>query len=286
MKSKFIMPGTVLPVYRVLAAALAALALGAGQQAGASRFALATVSDAHGKAVVDVGADDFVIEEGGSAREILDVRVADYPLVLVLDNGRGARADFASIRSAAARFIDRMGPRPIALVTTAPAPALVTTFEDERESLLSHLEEIEPTDADGQPLRAAALAASTIRATGALFSAIVVAAASPAEVSGTEAEEPLAPIVDSRAVVHIVANDRGVGASAAFFRGISQQTHGDYTAIYASASFQPAFDRLLARLTTELLVEYIVPVGSKPVDVKIGVRQPGSRVRGLGVAPR
>jgi hypothetical protein len=52
------------------------------------------------------------------------------------------------------------------------------------------------------------------------------------------------------------------------------------------ASYQPAFDRLAARLTTELLLEYIVPIGSKPADVKIGVRLPGARVRGLGVAPR
>jgi hypothetical protein len=64
------------------------------------------------------------------------------------------------------------------------------------------------------------------------------------------------------------------------------QTHGDFTAIYAAASYQPATDRIVTRLTTELLVEYIVPVGSKANDVKIGVRFPGARVRGLGVAPR
>jgi hypothetical protein len=70
------------------------------------------------------------------------------------------------------------------------------------------------------------------------------------------------------------------------FRSIAQQMHGDYTEIYASPSYQPALDRLVTRLTSELLVEYIVPVGSKPLDVTIGVRIPGARVRGLGVAPR
>ena len=45
-------------------------------------------------------------------------------------------------------------------------------------------------------------------------------------------------------------------------------------------------DRLADRLSTEMMVEYLVPNGSKPVDVRVGVRIPGARVRGLGVAPR
>ena len=45
-------------------------------------------------------------------------------------------------------------------------------------------------------------------------------------------------------------------------RSIANQTHGDFTAIYAPACMQPAIDRLVTRLTTELLIEYIVPVGS------------------------
>ena len=36
----------------------------------------------------------------------------------------------------------------------------------------------------------------------------------------------------------------------------------------------------------ELIVEYVVPTGSRATDVKIGVRLPGTHVRGLGVAPR
>ena len=31
-----------------------------------------------------------------------------------------------------------------------------------------------------------------------------------------------------------------------------------------------------------MMIEYLVPVGSKPIDVKVGVRIPGARVRGLG----
>ena len=93
-------------------------------------------------------------------------------------------------------------------------------------------------------------------------------------------------IIDSRAVLHIVANDQLVGTTARMLRALAQQTRGQYTAIFASPSFTPAFEAIAVRLTSEMLIEYIVPVGSHAVDPKIGVRIPGARVRGLGVAPR
>ena len=39
-------------------------------------------------------------------------------------------------------------------------------------------------------------------------------------------------------------------------------------------------------MNAEMMIEYLVPVGSKPVDVKVGTRVLGARVRGLGVAPK
>jgi hypothetical protein len=69
-------------------------------------------------------------------------------------------------------------------------------------------------------------------------------------------------------------------------RSLAEQTHGEFTAIYSAASYQAALDRLADRLTTEMMIEYLVPPGSKPIDVRVGVRIPGAHVRGLGVAPR
>ena len=263
------------------------MASAAWSQTGASRFALAQVADASGKALVDIDIDDFVVQEAGTARDVLDVRVADYPVAIVLDNGRSAAEDFDALKASVGRFVTRLGPRPIALVTTAGTPKIVATFEDDRDAVTSTLALLgaDPS-ADSQPLRAASVAAEAIRATGALFSTMVVTTASPVEVAGAAADELIAPIIDSRTVVHVVANAARAGANGQLLRGIAEQTHGNYTAIYASLSYQPALDRLAARLTTELLIEYLVPVGSKAADVKIGVRLPGARVRGLGVAPR
>lgn len=282
-------------MFRAVAAAVAGLALASSQQTGASRFALAQVDDPRGKALVDIGADDFVVQENGVEREILDVRVADYPVVIVLDNGAAARANFPAMRAAVARFIEKLGPRPLAVVTTAGKPMLLARFDDERAAIVQALDAAEvPGEANARLLGATALAAETIRSTGALFSSIVVAASSVNDEEALAESDELvaltAPIVDSRAVVHVVAHSGATAADApgsnARLRALASQTHGDYTTIYSGASYQPALDRVAVRLTTEMLIEYLVPPGSRAADVKIGVRIPGARVRGLGVAPR
>jgi hypothetical protein len=284
-------------VSRAAVAVLSFAALGlAPTQTGASRFALATVLDPRGRALVDVSADDFVVEEAGASREILSVRVADYPVAVLVDNGVAAQNDYPQIQKAVARFVERLGPRPVAIASLGLPPGLVASFDDERSVVLERLKALSASSsAHSQPLRASALAAESISGTGALFSTLIVITASPLETSGAEADSLIAPVIDSRAVVHVIARSETdvsqvVGGSGSqplgLLRGLAEQTRGLYTTIYSAASYQPALDRLADRLTTELMIEYIVPVGSKASDVKVGVRIPGARVLGLGVAPR
>ena len=265
----------------------------ADSQTGASRFALVTVLDPRGKPVVDVGADDFVVQEGGAAREVLSVRPADYPVVVMLDTSVDARADFAMMRKAAEQFIDRVGPRPLAIGTFGGTPAMIVGFEDERSVATTRLAELAPaTNTPSALLQGTALAAQTIRSSGALFAALVVLSTAPLDGSQTAPDDMLAAIVDSGAILHIVASRSAQSTSggsfrpAAALRALAEQSRGEYTTIYSAASYQSALDRLAERLTTEMLVEYLVPVGSKPNDVKLGIRLVGARVRGLGVAPR
>jgi hypothetical protein len=264
-----------------------------GSQTGASRVALATVLDPRNRPVLDVGVDDFVIQEAGAMREVLSVRPADYPIVLLVDTSVDARADLPMMRRAAAHFLERIGQRPIAVGTLGGTPRLVGSLDDDREAVLAKLAALEagPT-APSAMLQGAALAAETIRATGALFSAIVILSSSSLDASSGSPDSMIASIIDSNAILHVVANravqtTAGSGfRSAAAIRALAEQSRGEFTTIYSAASFQAALDRLAERLTSELLIEYIVPVGSKPTDVKLGVRLVGARVRGLGVAPR
>jgi hypothetical protein len=262
------------------------------QQTGASRVALATVLDPHNHSLMDVGPDDFVIQESGTAREVLSVRPADYPIVIMLDTGVGARQDFAQMRKATERFLDRIGQRPVAIGTFGSFPVMVTTFEDARETVKRRLVSIDAATPDGSMLlQGAALAGQTIQRTGALFSTIIVLSGSAMDASRDAADAMIAPIVDSGAILHVIANRTSPVSGSGFrpgqaLRALADQSRGDYTTIFSPASYQSALDRLADRLTTELLIEYIVPVGSKPADPKIGVKIPGARVRGLGVAPR
>ena len=278
----------VIPVVLALAVALATTV----PQTGASRVALAAVTDPRNKPLVDVSADDFVIQEAGAAREILSVRPADYPIFVLLDTGIEARADFAAMQKAAAHFIERIGQRPMAIGTFGGTPTIVATFEDERQAVLLKLAAVSAETREGSLLlQGASLAGRTIQATGTLFSAVVILSATAADASRDSAEAMIAPIVDSNAILHVIGHRQGQSPGGGVrsnpsLRELAEQSGGEFTVIYSAASYQAALDRLADRLTSEMLIEYLVPVGSKPNDVKVGVRIAGARVRGLGVAPR
>ena len=281
----------------VLAVAMAAAPASPSStlQTGASRVTLATVTDARNRPFVDAGPDDFVIQEAGTFREILSVRIADYPVVVMLDCAGVAADDFLQARTAVNRFIERLGPRPVAVGLLCDPPAMLTTFGTDREAATQRLNGVSrDPGARSQLLRGAAVGGRVIQAVSPLFSALVLVSATPFDDSQGSTEELVGPIVDSRAVVHVVARrsadglsgNPGMGRTTEILRTLAEQTRGGLTTIYSSASYQAALDRLAERLTSELLIEYLVPVGSTPSDVRIGIRVPGATVRGLGVAPR
>jgi hypothetical protein len=258
------------------------------QQIGASRTVLATVVDSRGRSMVDIEADDFVVRETGQLRDVLSVRVADYPLVLVIDNGQGAGRDLEAIRQAAGRFIGRVGHRPVAVALSDP-PGLIATFEDDRGIVLQRLEKAAVTSSSEGLFQAIVTAARALQETGSPFSAIIVVSAAPVS---SVPPEVLAPILESGASVHVVVHREASTApgqttvqSSEALRALADETRGQFTTIYAAASYQIALDRLADRLAPELLVDYVVPVGSSNGnDVSVGVRIPGSRVDARGVS--
>jgi hypothetical protein len=272
----------------------AAVELTRGQPAaGTGRAVLATVVDARGRTIVDLDVDDFIVEESGEPREVFGVRIADYPVVVLLDNGAEAKGDFEAMRRAAERFVGRIGERAVALGTLADPPNLLTTFDDTREAVLEAVAQM-PLSASPWllPLQAIANGARAIGESGASFASIIVIASPYSLARETEPPALLTPILQSGAKVHIVAR-RPVDEPAqtatpryeALLREIAGQTQGQFTPIYSTGSYVVALDRLADRMAVEMLVEYYVPPGS-PVDptVRVGVRVPGARVLGLGVA--
>ena len=257
----------------------------------ASRVVLAAVTDAQDRPLIDLGPDDFAIAENGSDREIVSVYVADYPVVVLLDEGATATSDGQAIRSAVVRFISRLGPRAVAISTLANPPAIVAAFEDDRAAALARLEHasVNPT-AMLAPIEAVSNAARLIGETGAPFSAIVIVSARPIDTSQPAAPGLSQTIFGSGAFVSAIvrrAPETALGGrpDRDLLRDLSDQTHGQYISVFSPASYSVALDRLADRLATEMMVQYLIPAGEpSTADVRVGVKTPGTRVRGLGVS--
>ena len=262
----------------------------------ASRVVLAAVTDAQDRPLVDLGPDDLAVAENGSEREIVSVYIADYPVVILLDEGTTATSDVQAIRSAVVRFISRLGPRAVAVSTLSHPPAIVASFEDDRAAALARLEKaaINPT-AVLAPIEAVSNAVRLIGETGAPFSAIVVVSARPIDTSQPAAPGLSQTIFESGAFVSVVvrrapetASDGGgySGRSGQdLLRDLSDQTHGQYITVFSAASYSVALDRLADRLATEMMIQYLIPSDAPgTADVRVGVKTPGARVRGLGVS--
>ena len=137
-----------------------------------------------------------------------------------------------------------------------------------------------------EPLESIARAAATLQGSGAPFSAVVIVAASAVDATALVRGELLPRILDSGAAVHVV-QVRAAGAEldpqADLLHVVADQSHGQFTAIFSTVSFDAALDRLADRLAIEMMVQYLVPPGAPTGDVRVGVRVPGNRVVGLGV---
>jgi len=256
-----------------------------------TRVLLATVTDTGNRPLVELEPDDFVVNENGQPRDILSLRMADYPVVVLLDDTANSPGDRDTLRAAAARFISRVGERPVAVgVLTAPT-LLIASLADDRAAVLDRLRRF-AFAGSGTPLvlQAAAHAAQLIRDTGSPFAAIVILSERAVTAAEAADREFLTAILSTEAPVYVVAQRAADSPPAAangsddVLRAVAEQTHGQYTAIYSSESFSIALDRLADRLSTEMMIEYMEPPGAATGDVRVGVRIPGARATGLGVS--
>ena len=263
----------------------------AAQAQASGRILLATVVDTTGKTQVDFGVDDFVIQEGGDEREVLDVHVADYPVVVLIDDVPES-TDLAPMTSAVARFVTRIGERPVAIGTLSNPSALIASLEDSREDVLERVTKMTSKPGEASTLPSVAHAAGVLQNTGSPFSAIVVVTGRAIDARIPVEGDLLPSIVNSGAAVHVVesqashldATDTNIGDVVPdLLRVLADQTHGQYTTIFSSVSYGAALDRLADKLSAELMIQYLIPPGEARGDVRVGVRRPGSRVVGLGV---
>ena len=255
---------------------------------GNARTVLAAVVTMQGRPVVDVDVDDFVVTEGTEPREVLDVHVADYPLAIVLDDRPESAGSLPDTCRAARRFIERVGERPIALLTLSGTGEPLVDLEQGRDAALERLLSVTPsTEPPAAPFEVIARAARLLQDSGAPFSAVVVIAGAAVDATAPVRGELLPRILESGAAVHVVqkaeAGTSPEPGSGDLLRVLADQTRGQFTAIFSNPSYEAAVDRLADRLAIEMMVQYLAPAGPRTGDVRVGVRKPGARVVGLGV---
>src|SRR5262249_23727689 len=147
-------------------------------------------------------------------------------------NGRGADRDFEVMRKAVARFIGRIGRRPVAVALADP-PQLVATFDDDRMAVLDKLEKAGRSESTDGLLDAVVAAAHAIQDTGSLFSSIVVVTSDPQSKAPAEF---LTPVLASGATVHaVVAQGSTPSTAPESLRAVADQTSGRLTSIFAAA---------------------------------------------------
>ena len=259
----------------------------AQQLPASSRIILATVTDTGNRPLTELGPDDFVVQEGSRVRDVLSTHMADYPIALLLDDTNAAAKDAEAIRAAASSFISKVGERAVAIGTLTDPSHLLVPFDAGRSIALDRARRFTPAGGAPLVLEAAAHIAQAVLDTGSPFAAIVVVSASAVPASAASDREFLTPILKTQAPVYVVANrgSDGAGAGDDVLRAVAEQTRGQYTPIYTSASYAVALDRLADRLATEMMIVYLIPAGEAPAgDVRVGVKIPGARATGLGVS--
>ncbi len=266
---------------------LATAVTASGQRLGVSRTILLAVENGRGQPVIDLLPDDFVIEEGGQRREVLDTRLADYPVVLLVDNGIAAQSAASQIHDAAVGFIDRLGARPLALGRLSSPPAILTGIGDGRDAVASALDELSTSPARSSLMLGIAAAARLVTAGHFPFSAIVALSEDPTDAGLRAPDQIMQVVADSRATLYVIARRQDLrDAASAGLASLAEQTGGSFTRIFTPASYAAALDEVADRLTTELLVEFLEPTGASPSDdVRVGVRLRGAKVRAIGITP-
>ncbi len=256
----------------------------AGQQLASTGTLLATVLDRFNRPIIDLDADDFVIEENGQAREVLDAHIADYPVVLLVDRGASA-PESEALRAAAERFVKRLGEdRAIAVATLEPAPELLVAFETDRTAAMAALARPWTGTPAARPLAATAFANRLLNGLEAPFGAIVLAWSPRSEEAfADESPQTLGELFNTRASLHVVTRQSGPdaveSAEAALLRSLAERSAGVFTVIYSVGSYAAALDGIADRLASEVMVQYLAaPARGGEPAVRAGVRIPGARV--------
>lgn len=278
------------------------------QQPLQTRFVMASVLDQAQSPVFGLTPGDFIVEENGARRDVLEVRPANYPIAVLLDTSAGARQNFMQMRKAVADFAARFSGRPMSLTTFGDVPSRVVSFSDEGTKGVATAVDglFARPDMESHVMDGMIQVAKDLQKLDSPLCVMVVVSAGGMDQSRRAPVDVLRPVLaaHTRVEVRETRSPRAAGylkrprlrldtsnarteatqGLSEFMRAITERTGGRYELVFSGGGFEGALRELANELSAEVIVEYIVPDGAPPSkDLKVGVDIPGATVRGLGL---
>jgi len=263
---------------------------------------LASAIDRDGNAVLDLSADEFVIEEGGARCEAVDVRPASYPIAIAVDTSSFARDSFISLRHALHVFVDALSARQVALYSFGGLPSRVVEFTTDLSRLDQAIDRFFASPTSGaRPYDTVKMAATDLKTLHAPLTMIVLLSAGGPDNSSVGPRDMQNAVRQARAMVNVI-DLRPVRASSGlshqgrptpvvsedlYLSALAQETRGSYDRISQEGGYLASLERLRRLIESEVVVEYTPPSkAATSQELRVGVRLPGVTIRAVGLDPK
>ena len=274
------------------AAALAAIvpqAPVAAQRQVRKVFVRAT--DARGAAVLDLGASDFVVHEGGALRQVASARLSADPLrvALVVDSSADSERALNDIRAGLGAFLTGLPPEhEVGLLTIGRQMRIRVQPTMDRQRLAGAAREF-TVDGGGTVLLDGIREINSrfLRTAANRWPVMVIVTTDGPERSGNTSEEDYLKFVQDLALrqttVHtLLLQSRGGGLATDIGLNLSQNTGGAYQALLASTALPERLKALAERLadehrrmTTAYEIDYAAEAAQPQTNIEVGVGRPG-----------
>jgi VWFA-related protein len=257
----------------------------------------ASVLDAKGQPVANLGVEDFAVREDNAAREVLKVGPATEPLhiALLVDDSEAATGAIPHMREALTAFVEAMHDKAqIAIITVGERPTSVTQYTSSLDTLKQGVNRIFARSGTGAYLTEAINEAS--RGLGkreGTRRAIVALTIEGVEFSNLLASQVLDELERNGVTLHVIGlgtsnprlDDEMRNRNIVLVEG-SDRTGGRRDTLVTPMSFPDRLKHLAAELSSQYAITYSRPDTLIPPDaVAVSARRPGLTVRASRRAP-
>jgi hypothetical protein len=257
------------------------------------RVLYASVVDAAGQPVPNLGPEAFVVREDEIQREVLRVTPATSPMpvAILVDNSQAMSRNITELRRGLTAFfngIDGLGP--VMLVTVADRPTIALGYTTSQKEMLDAANRLFHSPGSGATLLdAISDVAKGLAKRESDRASIVVVTGEYTDFSHNVYQDALEDLRASGAALHAVVltnpkqsltDDEARNRATVLDRG-PRESGGIRTDILAAMSFEPRLKELAARLKNQYRVVYARPASLiPPQKIEVASAKPGLDARG------